>query len=66
MIFGFPLFISGILFGGINWIKYSRMGEPAPTGTVVIPVLLIVLGFQLLLDAISFDINQSIELKPRK
>ena len=29
----------------------------APTGTVVIPTLLIILGFQLLLSAVNYDIT---------
>lgn len=55
--FGFPLFLGGMIFGIINFIKYTRENIPAPTGTVVIPTLLITLGFQLLLSAANFDIN---------
>jgi len=65
ILFGFPLFFGGVIFGGIKWIQYATEGVPAPTGTVVIPVLLIVLGFQLLLASISFDMHQSDELKPK-
>jgi len=57
LLFGFPLFILGIVYGIINFIKYTREGIPAPTGTVVIPTLLIILGFQLLLSAANYDIN---------
>jgi dolichol-phosphate mannosyltransferase len=57
LLFGFPLFIIGILYGFMNFVKYTREGIPAPTGTVVIPSLLIILGFQLLLSAANYDIN---------
>lgn len=56
-VFGFPLFVTGIVYGISNYVKYSGSGLAAPTGTVVIPTLLIILGFQLLLSAISFDIS---------
>jgi glycosyltransferase involved in cell wall biosynthesis len=57
LLFGFPLFLIGLIYGIVNFIKYASSHTPAPTGTVVIPTLLIILGFQLLLSAISFDIN---------
>ncbi|MEP6795813.1 MAG: glycosyltransferase family 2 protein [Saprospiraceae bacterium] len=55
--FGFPLLLSGMIFGILNFIKYTSENIPAPTGTVVIPTLLITLGFQLLLSAANYDIN---------
>lgn len=57
LLFGFPLFVIGVVYGIINFIKYTRENLPAPTGTVVIPSLLIILGFQLLLSAANYDIN---------
>ncbi|HEX6848658.1 MAG TPA: glycosyltransferase [Chitinophagaceae bacterium] len=56
-IFGLPLFTFGLYYGITNFLKYSRSQIAAPTGTVVIPTLLIILGFQLLLAAISYDIT---------
>lgn len=55
LLFGVPFFIIGVIYGVINFIKYASSNLPAPTGTVVIPTLLIILGFQLLLSAISYD-----------
>ncbi|MES1220522.1 MAG: glycosyltransferase family 2 protein, partial [Bacteroidota bacterium] len=55
--FGFPLFALGVIYGILNFIKYTSSHIPAPTGTVVIPTLLITLGFQLLLSAANYDIN---------
>jgi glycosyltransferase involved in cell wall biosynthesis len=57
MLFGFPLFIGGSIYGILNFIKYANLHSGAPTGTVVIPSLLIILGFQLLLSAMNFDIS---------
>lgn len=57
ILFGLPLFGFGVIFGIINFAKYGSSHIPAPTGTVVIPTLLIILGFQLLLSAINYDIT---------
>lgn len=57
ILFGFPLFLFGALYGIINYIKYASSHVPAPTGTVVIPTLLIILGFQLLLSAANYDVT---------
>jgi len=57
ILFGGPLFIIGSVYGIINFVKYASHNAAAPTGTVVIPSLLIILGFQLLLTAISYDIT---------
>jgi len=57
ILFGGFLFISGAVYGGIKFVKYASSNIVAPTGTVVIPTLLIILGFQLLLSAISYDMT---------
>jgi len=51
------LFIIGLIYGIVNYVEYGSSHTPAPTGTVVIPTLLIMMGFQLLLSATSFDIS---------
>ena len=56
LVFGHLLFLSGILFGGINWYHYASKEVLTPLGTIMISALLIILGFQLLLQAIQFDI----------
>lgn len=55
ILFGLPFFLAGFIYGLINFVIYARSNQLAPTGTVVIPTLLIILGFQLLLSAISYD-----------
>ncbi|HEU5164732.1 MAG TPA: glycosyltransferase family 2 protein [Chitinophagaceae bacterium] len=57
LLVGSPLFLFGIYYGVTNFLKYSRNHIGAPTGTVVIPTLLIILGFQLLLSAVTYDIT---------
>ena len=57
LLFGIPLFFIGLIYGIVNFIEYGSSHTPAPTGTVVIPTLLIIMGFQLLLSVTSFDIS---------
>jgi dolichol-phosphate mannosyltransferase len=54
---GLPLFIFGWLFGLMKFVQYANSHIRAPTGTVVIPTLLIILGFQLLLSAVNYDVT---------
>lgn len=56
ILFGLPVFLFGAVYGITNYIKYASQNAPAPTGTVVIPTLLIILGFQLLLSAANYDV----------
>jgi glycosyltransferase involved in cell wall biosynthesis len=57
LLFGVPLFLFGLVYGIVNFIEFGSSHTPAPTGTVVIPTLLIIMGFQLLLSATSYDIS---------
>jgi len=57
ILFGVPFFLFGSIYGIVNFIKYMNANTVAPTGTVVIPTLLIILGFQLLLSAVNYDIT---------
>ena len=52
-----PLLLGGGLYGGVNWLRYAWLGVGAPTGTVVLPAMMIILGFQLLLSAIGEDVR---------
>ena len=58
-----PMILFGLIFGIVKWIKYGQMGIPAPTGTVMLPVLSLMLGVQILLAAIGIDL-QSVPAKP--
>ncbi len=63
LIFGFILFNFGVIFGIIKWIESINTGILTSTGTVMVAVLPIILGFQLLLSFLNYDIN-NIPKKP--
>lgn len=54
---GLPLLLFGLIFGTYKWIQYASVGIPAPTGTVMLPTLSVLLGIQLLLSAIEIDLR---------
>jgi hypothetical protein len=60
---GLPLLVFGVAFGSYKWIHYASLGIPAPTGTVILPTLSVLLGIQLLLSAIEIDLR-SVPQKP--
>ena len=59
LITGVPLFLFGVVYGIYNWIYYSSIHLLTPTGTIMLVTLSIILGFQLLLQAIQYDIINS-------
>ncbi len=54
---GLPLLLFGIIFGAIKWVHYASLDIPAPTGTVILPTLCVLLGIQLLLSATESDLR---------
>ena len=56
LLFGSILFFFGIIFGGINWYNYAKINTQTPTGTIMIASLTLILGFQLLLQFLQYDI----------
>jgi glycosyltransferase involved in cell wall biosynthesis len=54
---GLALTAFGIAFGAITWFRNASLGQNTPVGTVILATLPIILGFQLLLAALSFDIG---------
>jgi dolichol-phosphate mannosyltransferase len=54
---GLPLLLFGLTFGIYKWIQYASINVPAPTGTVMLPTLSVLLGIQLLLSAIEIDLR---------
>lgn len=53
-----PLMLFGLVFGIIKWINFAQIGISAPTGTVMLSVLPVILGFQLFLSFMQFDISR--------
>ena len=54
---GLPLLLFGLIFGVVKWIQYASLNVPAPTGTVMLAALPVLLGIQILLSAIEFDLR---------
>jgi dolichol-phosphate mannosyltransferase len=63
LVSGAPLIAFGLVFGAYNWIESYLRGELASTGTVMLAVLPLILGFQLLLQALVLDV-QSVPRRP--
>lgn len=59
LLIGTPMFLFGVFFGVYNWIIYYNKNQFTPTGTIMIVTLNIILGFQLLLQAIQLDISNA-------
>ena len=57
LLVGLPLLLFGLVFGIIKWIQYASIQVPAPTGTVMLPTLSVLLGIQFLLSAIETDLR---------
>ncbi len=56
LLFGVGLMLFGLIFGATQWIEGIASHTPASSGTVMIAALPIILGFQLLLSAVNYDI----------
>jgi glycosyltransferase involved in cell wall biosynthesis len=56
---GLPLLLFGLIFGSVKWIQYASRNIPAPTGTVMLPTLSVLLGIQILLSAIEIDLQST-------
>jgi glycosyltransferase involved in cell wall biosynthesis len=54
---GLPLLLFGVIFGAVKWVYYASRNVPAPTGTIMLAVISVILGVQLLLAAIQIDIQ---------
>jgi len=57
LVAGVPSFLFGILWSLYHWVQASNTEVPTTTGTVMIGALAIVLGFQLILQAIVLDVE---------
>jgi dolichol-phosphate mannosyltransferase len=59
---GLSLLLFGLYFGLNNWIYFVKEGLSAPSGTVMLSAISILMGAQFLLAFINYDIN----LVPKK
>ena len=56
---GLALSFWGVAFGVFIWLHSTFVGPAATTGTVMLSALPLILGFQLILQAISIEIQES-------
>lgn len=56
---GFPLLVFAMIFGGHEWATSVATGVPRPTGTIVLALLVFMIGFQLSLQALLYDVQFS-------
>jgi dolichol-phosphate mannosyltransferase len=56
---GIPLLVFGVIFGGHEWYTSNATGIPRPTGTIVLALLVFMMGFQLSLQALLYDVQFS-------
>lgn len=66
LIAGVLLLGFGGIFGATEWERSIRTDVPATTGTVILATLPIILGFQLLLSFLSYDIANEPEVPLQK
>jgi glycosyltransferase involved in cell wall biosynthesis len=59
LVTGVPLVTYGVIFGLYHWIDSYRRNVLTPTGTVMLAVLPMILGFQLLLQALVLDVQNA-------
>lgn len=56
LLLGIPLFLFGIIFGTIHWWQSIVEHVPSTAGTVMLAALPMIIGVQLLLSWMSFDV----------
>ena len=65
-ILGTLLFGFGFAFGCVQWARYAWRGIAAPLGTIMVAALPLILGFQLILQAVVLDLQQTPRPGPRR
>lgn len=56
---GMVLFFGGVIYGGIHWFYSAIEGVVTPAGTVMLSALPIMMGTQLILAFLSYDISST-------
>lgn len=57
LVTGLSAIIAGLSYGIYHWSLSSKAMIATPTGTVMISTLLVILGFQLILGALNFEVQ---------
>jgi len=63
LVVGFLLLSFGTIFGGYHWILSAQSNVPTPAGTVMLAAMPVLVGIQLILSFIGYDIA-SVPRKP--
>jgi len=56
---GIPLFVIGAIFGLYQWHESHVTELPRTSGTVVLALLFFIIGFQLMLQAVAYDVSEA-------
>lgn len=56
LVAGLLMLVVGVVTGGVGWLHSVQSGQVASVGTVMIPVLLVILGMQFVLAFLAYDI----------
>jgi dolichol-phosphate mannosyltransferase len=59
VLMGAILMVFGLVFGIVEWALAASAGHPATTGSVMIAVLPLILGFQMLLQGLALEVQSS-------
>ena len=57
ILLGIPMFLWGLIFGGIEWLDSYVNRVPKTAGTIMVTALPLILSFEMLLQAINIDIT---------
>lgn len=56
LVFGLLLTFFGVVFGGYHWLISAQVGVPTSAGTVMVAAMPLLIGLQLILSFIGYDI----------
>lgn len=56
---GYPLLVAAVIFGSYEWMLSARSGESRSPGTVLLALLLFIIGFQLSIQALFYDVQSA-------
>jgi dolichol-phosphate mannosyltransferase len=65
---GLPLLLIALVFGGREWAISISSGISRPTGTIILALLLFMIGFQLSMQALLYDVQfatRTLKLRPK-
>jgi len=64
---GLPMLLAALVFGGHEWLVSIQSGQPRPTGTIILALMLFTIGVQLSLQALLFDVQfatRTVKIRP--